>query len=1088
MTSAYDAAVLADNPFAYWKLNDAAGSVCADSSGGGHDLSYVGSTSIASGLLGTDLAAGDSSAIFSGTGQYATAAAASWQDSATAYSVEVWFAVSSLAANRVIVGQDSTSAGTNRRFQLTARNTGAFEIDFMAGSTIGQILTPAGYIVAGQTYHAVATYDGANIVLYINGDQVASIAYTGNLNTTTVTTPLQIGAVNSGSPFAGQIEKVALYGSTLTAARVRAHYAVGSPQAYVANDFASAGALPPQLTATTFDTTAWTTQASEPGTYDHTGWATFTAPSKGKLALTTAGSTVTPTLAVYTGTSIGALTLVASGTSSLTVDVAAGVTYRLQVGVASGQAGGVVRLQSAYRSPLDVEVLADAPMAYWKLDDKTNGTAADTSGNGRPGYYSTALTQGAPGVVPLDLATAEASITLNGSNQYVTVPVGAWMNVTNLTVEAWVKPTSLSHILIIASDDSELGGSNRRFQLRILTTGGVDGGIYYSGNNQLYASSAAGVVVVGGTYHVVMAYDGANLTIWVNGVQVAQAAGVVTMNTTTVSQDMFIGQVPISAYDFIGSIEKTALYDHALTLSRVGAHYQAGTSYPIEDVFADAGTWDTRKPLATTTQDTTGWTTETSEPGGIDHSGWMVFTPTAPGQVTFTTSGSSFTPTMAVHTGSALGELTQVGTSVTGTLTVTVRPNITYRLQVGSASGVAGGNLLVQASLKTAYDAAVLADTPMAYWPMNEGGGTTLSDASGNARHGTYTGNPNLAASGIIPANGGRPCATFDGSTQWASVANAAWQNVNAETVEAWVLMTAQKTATLICQDGTTPDRKFVLSICADGTLELTASNTTPTVWKYYPVQSPPALSLVRCHVALVFDGATLRGFVNGRLLGPPVAVSGTLHTCTGPVWIGQYGLSNIQRVQGRMEGAALYGTALSDARIAEHFTAGINPFGDGFASAMPAADDLIAASQFALTGVDTTGWGTEASEPGGMDHTGWATYTPTLSGHLTITTAGSSFTPQIAVYTGATIGALTQVGAAASTLTVPVTAGTTYRIQVGSAAGSAGGSLNLTASLTVSGAVRGDTPTSVTETHPGPGLWVFKGHGTKTADSITAP
>lgn len=38
------------------------------------------------------------------------------------------------------------------------------------------------------------------------------------------------------------------------------------------------------------------------------------------------------------------------------------------------------------------------------------------------------------------------------------------------------------------------------------------------------------------------------------------------------------------------------------------------------------------------------------------------------------------------------------------------------------------------------YDAAVLADSPFAYYVLNETSGTTANDSSGNARHGTYAG------------------------------------------------------------------------------------------------------------------------------------------------------------------------------------------------------------------------------------------------------------------------------------------------------------------------------------------------------------
>lgn len=42
-------------------------------------------------------------------------------------------------------------------------------------------------------------------------------------------------------------------------------------------------------------------------------------------------------------------------------------------------------------------VLADAPLAYWKLDDPTGPAASDSSGNGNPGVYSGIIDLGLPG-------------------------------------------------------------------------------------------------------------------------------------------------------------------------------------------------------------------------------------------------------------------------------------------------------------------------------------------------------------------------------------------------------------------------------------------------------------------------------------------------------------------------------------------------------------------------------------------------------------------------------------------------------------------------------------------------------------------
>lgn len=75
---------------------------------------------------------------------------------------------------------------------------------------------------------------------------------------------------------------------------------------------------------------------------------------------------------------------------------------------------------------------------------------------------------------------------------------------------------------------------------------------------------------------------------------------------------------------------------------------------------------------------------------------------------------------------------------------------------------------LVAPASASGYLAAVLADSPLAVWMMDETSGTTMTDASGNGRHGTYVGGVTLGSAG--PA--GLPAAaSFDGVNDYAFAA-----------------------------------------------------------------------------------------------------------------------------------------------------------------------------------------------------------------------------------------------------------------------------------------------------------------------------
>lgn len=99
-----------------------------------------------------------------------------------------------------------------------------------------------------------------------------------------------------------------------------------------------------------------------------------------------------------------------------------------------------------------------------------------------------------------------------------------------------------------------------------------------------------------------------------------------------------------------------------------------------------------------------------------------------------------------------------------------------------------------------------------------------------------------------------------------------------------------------------------------------------------------------------------------------------------------------------------------------------------------------------------------------------WFTWTAPETGSLTVTTAGSRYDTLLAAYTGSAVGSLTQLaanddvaGGTTSAITIPVTAGTTYRIAVDGWGGRVGTG-TLTWALTTSSAPSNDAFASPSE------------------------
>lgn len=188
-------------------------------------------------------------------------------------------------------------------------------------------------------------------------------------------------------------------------------------------------------------------------------------------------------------------------------------------------------------------------------------------------------------------------------------------------------------------------------------------------------------------------------------------------------------------------------------------------------------------------------------------------------------------------------------------------------------------------------------------------------------------------------------------------------------------------------------------------------------------------------------NGTTLRLYVNGTEVasGTPSAARPASGAVLSTGYIGKR-WDFAQYHDGRIWDVALYSTALSSTRVSAHYMALANAFTDDFASAKAISD------KYQISGVDTTTWGTEASEPGGIFNTGWVKFTPTVTDLYRFSTAGSNYDTVLNVYTGTTLTDLVLVasdddsgGSGASQLSATLTSGTTYYVQVGSKAAGGG-------------------------------------------------
>ena len=195
----------------------------------------------------------------------------------------------------------------------------------------------------------------------------------------------------------------------------------------------------------------------------------------------------------------------------------------------------------------------------------------------------------------------------------------------------------------------------------------------------------------------------------------------------------------------------------------------------------------------------------------------------------------------------------------------------------------------------------------VAAYSFNEGTGTTVADASGNKNTGSITG----ATWTTQGRSGG--ALSFNGTSNLVLIPSSASLNVSAAmTLEAWIYPTASQSGwrTIMQRE---VDAYFLNASNDTGALRPSGGGTfRGTVAFVTGTTANPVNAWT--HVALTYDGATLRLYVNGVLTASQ-ARTGAVQTNSSPLRIGgnsPYG----EYFQGRIDEVRVYNRALSQAEI----------------------------------------------------------------------------------------------------------------------------------------------------------------------------
>lgn len=173
----------------------------------------------------------------------------------------------------------------------------------------------------------------------------------------------------------------------------------------------------------------------------------------------------------------------------------------------------------------------------------------------------------------------------------------------------------------------------------------------------------------------------------------------------------------------------------------------------------------------------------------------------------------------------------------------------------------------------------------------------------------------------LVSGDNAAKSATFDGTAGYIPIPAAGLPTgAGAWTLEAWVRPTNGTNATngvlWSLGDGGTTGHEVSLAQAAAGGWAVAG-------WGSSPVSGGTSAAGVAHHVAATYDGTSLRLYVDGALVAGPTAqalsLTGT-HAVLGAAWSGS---AWIDFLAAAMAEGAVYGTALSAARISAHYAAG---------------------------------------------------------------------------------------------------------------------------------------------------------------------
>ena len=747
-------------PLSYWQLSEGSGTTAADSKGLSNGTYRNGVGLGKSGPFG-----GSSEAAAELDGQNDCIEIGHNQAFELANgTLQFWFNPTSTNGVQGLFSKDVKGKADHFGIWLT---DGRLSVRSQSNSDALSLASSAGSVLANQWNHVAVSWGSNGLQLYLNGQWVDGnsswkAGWAANQEA------IVIGADNQFSDtqqvnkpeffFKGKIDDVALYEGSLSATDIAQLFLGSTAQpinhAPLAQDNNYQVEKGQKLEINTIQGVLLNDSDPDGDALTATTSSTSTAKG-GQIVLAKAGSfSYTPPVG-FTGTDQFNYTASDGRGGSATAVVRIEVTASTSPGTSATKNSLVDRY---------------TPLSYWQLSEGSGTTAADSKGLSN-GTYRNGVGLGKSG--PFG-GSSEAAAELDGQNDCIEIGHNQAFELANGTLQFWFNPTSTNGVQGLFSKDVK----GKADHFGIWLTDGRLSVRSQSNSDALSLASSAGSVLANQWNHVAVSWGSNGLQLylngqWVDGNSSWKAGWAANQEAIVIGADNQFSdtqQVNKPEFFFKGKIDDVALYEGSLSATDIAQLFLGSTAQPINHApLAQDNNYQVEKGQKLEINTIQGVLLNDSDPDGDALTATTSSTSTAKGgQIVLAKAGSfSYTPPVGFTGTDQFNYTASDGRG--GSATAVVRIEVTASTSPGTSA--------TKNSLVDRY-------TPLSYWQLSEGSGTTAADSKGLS-NGTYRNGVGLGKSGPFGGSS-EAAAELDGQNDCIEIGhNQAFELANG-TLQFW--------------------------------------------------------------------------------------------------------------------------------------------------------------------------------------------------------------------------------------------------------------------------------------------------------------